>query len=290
MKIRFILLLLLSFAFVSQGQMTNFSVTGTLSYENVGLIYYPPDYATATTKKYPLVIFHAGTGVSGNRETLRTHDGLPNLINSGIYPINIVSPKDGQTYSFIAIAGQSGSSNDDIRAIEYMLSQGIRIDTNKVYITGVSAGGQNIVDWLTNHHPNWDYNGVSQPEALAKYVSAVAPFSGPYYMNFSLSYSNASTIQAHGIKFWLARNQGDGIAGDGPDRTADTLNAYTDPDVATFTEFTNFTGHSGNWSYMMNPNNDVAPGGKNMYEWFLTYTKDKSITKRLRLRAKIKSL
>src|ERR1700733_10976084 len=125
---------------VDQYPMSQF---GDLTY---GLTYLPPSYAANPTKKYPLIIFlhgtgEAGTGVAGLNTLIGA--ALPQRIAQGLDP-SAVNPLDGQTYEFIVVSPQAASWSYNYDAVKYILPNVLsryHVDLNRIYLTGLSAGG-----------------------------------------------------------------------------------------------------------------------------------------------------
>lgn len=110
------------------------------------LLYLPTDYE-ASDKKYPLVLFLHGSGERGNDIELVKRHGPPKLVEEGKeFPFVLVSPQcpDGtrwnyQTHALIALLDE--------------LESKYRIDKNRIYVTGLSMGGQGT--WtLALNQPN----------------------------------------------------------------------------------------------------------------------------------------
>ncbi|HEY0355812.1 MAG TPA: T9SS type A sorting domain-containing protein [Flavisolibacter sp.] len=109
-----------------------------------GWLYLPADYSTSTTK-YPVVIYYHGLGEAGTDPNLLLGNGIPKLIANGMRPDNITNPVDGKKYSFIVLSLQHWSWSPDPAWLPFnlqWLKQNYRVDTNRVYVTGMSAGGQ----------------------------------------------------------------------------------------------------------------------------------------------------
>lgn len=132
--------------------------------------YLPGGYQT-TTKLYPLLIFLHGKYERGDGTSSLTvlnkviKLGIPKLIKEGKwkpkYPMVVVSPQ---------FHGTTGNANnwgggDPIHLktfIQYMISN-YRIDPKRIYLTGLSHGGNGIYDYLTK-----------EPDAT-NYIAAAAP-------------------------------------------------------------------------------------------------------------------
>src|SRR5437763_13506878 len=118
---------------------------GTPTY---GLTWLPTDYSS-TKEKYPLIIFlhgsgEGGDGVGGLWNLVKY--GLPMMIANGFNP-EAVSPTDGKNYKFIVVSPQAPSVAHWSYAwgsVQWVLQDVMsryRIDPNRIYVTGISAGG-----------------------------------------------------------------------------------------------------------------------------------------------------
>ena len=119
---------------------------GTMSQ---ALRWLPDDY-NSTTKKYPLLIFLHGSGEGSSAnisEVLGT--SLPQLISQGLRPYGIDS-LTGDTVKYIVICPHAAYSYwsyqyIQVKPILQFIEANYRVDTNRVFLTGLSAGGYG--DW-----------------------------------------------------------------------------------------------------------------------------------------------
>lgn len=100
------------------------------------LTYLPNDYLQ---KKYPLVIFLHGSSLVGNDLNKLKQYGLPKEVEKG------------RSFDFIAVSpqcpsGKLWSSEDWFGPLYEELLEKYPIDTNRVYLTGVSMGGGGVFD------------------------------------------------------------------------------------------------------------------------------------------------
>src|SRR5690606_12194309 len=98
----------------------------------------------SSAKKYPLILFIHGIGELGNGKSdlpnmLRA--GLPRLINRKMFPPSFES--GGHHYSFIVLAPQfkKWPSPEEVKGVLTYALKNYRIDTTRIYITGLSMGG-----------------------------------------------------------------------------------------------------------------------------------------------------
>lgn len=122
----FLIVLILLFPIASYGQV---KVKAKYDY----LLYLPKDYSSET-KKYPLLIYlHGGSQKGNDLNKLKTY-GLPYLIDKG------------QNFDFIIASPQCPenkywSTENWFDSLYSDLIMRYRIDTNRVYCTGISMGG-----------------------------------------------------------------------------------------------------------------------------------------------------
>ncbi len=105
-----------------------------VSYQNA-VIYYPANYSKA--KKYPLVIFTHGIGEAGTNVNELYRTGLPRVLKNGYRP----------SFDFIMVAPQSRSFSASVNWLPGILEaaqERWNIDENRIYLTGLSAGGKSI--------------------------------------------------------------------------------------------------------------------------------------------------
>lgn len=98
----------------------------------------PAGYDANQDQKWPLVIFLHGSGESGTDLSLLQRNGLPKLVAEGQhFPFILVSPQAPTDY---LLGTQIIEVLDEI-ALKY------RVDTDRVYLTGLSMGGNST--WFT---------------------------------------------------------------------------------------------------------------------------------------------
>ena len=111
--------------------VVNIQTVGTY---NVNAVIYTPQNYSPSTKKYPLVIFSHGTGEAGTDINLLYNTGLPYVLKNGYKPF----------FDFIMIAPQRSSYSfppDWLPGILKDAQKRFPIDTTRIYLTGLSAGG-----------------------------------------------------------------------------------------------------------------------------------------------------
>ena len=131
-------LLLLFFAMLSGCRDTPTLISGrqelrvseTLEY----FLYYPPGYWEETDQKFPLLLFLHGGGESGASLELVRKNGLPKLVSEGAeFPFLILAPQNPHKKKWW-----------NVRAVMALLENVVadnRVDRSRLYLTGLSRGG-----------------------------------------------------------------------------------------------------------------------------------------------------
>ncbi len=114
--------------------------TNRLSY----LLYLPKEYSAESTQRFPLVLFLHGSGERGTNVQLVAVHGPPKQTREGkTFPFVLVSPQcpPDQRWEPAVLA-----------ALLDEVEKGVRIDTHREYVTGLSMGGYG--SWaLAAHYP-----------------------------------------------------------------------------------------------------------------------------------------
>jgi predicted esterase len=224
--------------------------------------YLPQGYSSGNTR-YPLIVFLHGVGELGNGGSdLPTvlRNGPPALISQGRFPASFTV--NGKTSSFIVISPQfvAWPTNDDVDdVIEYAL-QNYRVDTGRVYLTGLSMGG----------FATWAY--ASDPDN-AKMLAGLVPIAGGQLPNGQTS---AGAIAKANLPVFAAANLNDPTV---PSiNTIDNINLINSivPSInpTALDTIYNASGHGG-WSVTYDPTIPMH-NGLNIYEWMLQYTRNAS--------------
>ena len=119
------------------------------------LIYLPKDYDARSKKRWPLMLFLHGAGERGTNIAKVAVHGPPKLVRQGRdFPFIIVSPQcpTGERWD-----------NDVLLALLDEVEEKYKVDTSRVYLTGLSMGG----------YGTWSL-GLTHPERFA----AIAPICG----------------------------------------------------------------------------------------------------------------
>ena len=233
--------------------------------------YLPKGYSSDTSKKLPLLICLHGIGQVGNGTTdlpgLLTY-GPAMMINNGTFPASFVV--DGQTFTMIIITpqlNQVGMFPLDIDSmIEYCKAK-YRIDTNRIYLAGLSFGSANI----------WHYAGFS-PATASKITAMVSmcAWTTPDN-NYQVTPQEAQTIGAANIKIWETHCYNDPTAFFSWSVSQADMVSNSSPAPNPLPKLTSFNSASHDaWTTTYDPT--YKESGLNIYQWMLHYEKGKTST------------
>lgn len=211
-------------------------------------LYRIPDQTTA---KYPVIIFMHGTGENGNVEDslykiLRY--GPPWLIAQGTN-LQAVNPTNGQLVKFISIALQNPTWSAEITDVMFALKNDPafkeRVDWRGVYVTGLSAGGQNCM------------NSLLTSQNITDSIRAIVPMSSAGANWTNISWARHKPVWAfHGLT----------------DQVAPYQNTQRFCDSVPGSKWTKLPNGHGPWNpyYSMNYRETIAGISMNIYEWMLS--------------------
>jgi len=236
-----------------------------------GLLYLPKSFYSDTTKKYPTIVFSHGLGHQANpttqltAETLLPKNGLPQLIKDGTVTPVYIDPGDGKEYEFIVVSLEGDFGAPLAAFSEFAVNNDSliskRIDRNALYLTGLSAGGGEVFNW------------VLTSKAFAKEVAAIVPMSSVYWataLENNFAYPNDDSV-----KVWAFH---------GPnDATTSYAASKTFTDKVKGSRLTPLPVSHSNWNSIYNglyKENFVVNGvtkSLNIYEWMLWNRKNRPV-------------
>lgn len=196
----------------------------------------PSDYGT---QKHPLIIFLHGIGERGNGTTQInnvTANAIPKFCAAGASMRFTVG---GQTSSFVVLSPQlsAGIGAWPTWYVKDMIAYAkanLQIDTNRIYVTGLSLGGGGV----------WQYAFESSQNAKA--VAAIAPVCGTDYGDDPNACARAG---GEHLPIWAFHAQDDGTVGVGATQHVQAYIWWCNPQYTPRPRFTYYKsgGHSGAW-------------------------------------------
>lgn len=250
------------------------------------MIFLPPDYfdAGSATKKYPVMFAFHGSGqadsdgsgtqindtvkvlddgwiknISNNGSTSYTHEGTTKTLGTDVPTANDING-NSRTLIIIAIQAQSYGVNPSWfpNAFSDVTGRlGLRMDTSMVYLYGYSAG-------------NWAATGIitkNTDTTFNRYISAIVVNSGA--TQDLTPHSDFKKIADRMIPTFLFAGVNDATYYGHMDKERDTINFYSNPDVAIFDSVPG-QGHSGFSSNTLNSKTWTKLGGTNIITWMMT--------------------
>ncbi len=218
------------------------------------LISLPDDY-TSTAERYPLIIFLHGYGEIGNSVTQLSNllkQGLPLVISKG-GKIQAVNPLDGKLYKFIVISVQHHGWTTPAENIDFMvgdLPTKYRIDKDRIYLSGLSAGGQGVIQ------------AVTYSQSLTSKLAAIVPMSPSAPDDKVLK--NFTFFAVPKLDAWFFSGKYDpGNYTSNAKRYSDSINKYNPGGSSVYL----YNGGHDGWANIYDPNFRVD--GKSIYEWML---------------------
>ncbi len=226
--------------------------------------YLPKGYNPSASQTYPVILFfhgvgEVGTGSTGDLKKILDNP-IPKTLAAGTFPASFTV--NGQTSSFIIISPQfKGWPTDaDVDAVVQYTIKNYKVDTGRVYLTGLSMGGSAV----------WSYACNFQ---YASKIAAIVPCSGGTYWQ---GLAGAQAMAAAHLPVLAATNQTDPIAV--AQTTIDDVNLLNslNPTPRAILEVYPVNGHDS-WSLTYDANQKIY-NGMNVYQWMLTNTRNKPST------------
>ncbi len=215
-----------------------------------------PAHYQQSAKTYPLLISLPGGGQSGNggiELPYVLNDGVAQLIAAKLFPANV--QVNGSNFSFIVLSPQFSSypsSNEIASFIDYA-RKNYRVDTSRMYMTGLSMGGIVTTEFA-----------AAYPSLLA----AIVPMSG--VLEPQNAAPKCAAIASAKLPVWVFHNTNDpGINASLPRNFVAMINSNNPAVPARLTLFDASVHDS--WTAAINPSFKEA--NKNIYEWMLQYTR-----------------
>lgn len=253
----------------------------------------PVDYETNPTRKYPLLVYLGGTGEmfqAANSNTVELCPALywsmPSRINSGQFPNEVVY--NGTSYSYFVVMpfALTGDSHfwdpiDPFAMIDYVLTHYPgRIDVNRIYLTGMSRGTENIMRTMSQNINN--ARRIAAAFIVANCYSS-DPAATPDVPGRKAALANGG-VHIWGISCTLdqicnpldMQNWVNGVNAIKPGQALYT--GYTDPPPPSTIVYCpgGFAGYhyAWNYAYSQDENRPAATGGKNPYEWMIQFSQN----------------
>lgn len=263
MKNRLLIVVML-IGMAASAQQTAKSLTGANNVQIGFYEYKPTDYSANPNTKYPLMIFLHGIGERGNGTTELsrvTGIGVPRYIQDGE---KMTFTWNGKTETFLVLSPQLSNNYGWWQPfyVEEMIKyakQNLRIDTNRIILTGLSLGGGGV----------WGYAAGSLTNA--KKLAAIAPVCGTCQNVNWCNISNAN------LPTWGFHAQDDGTVPSSCTSGAVTaINNCSGPVKA----YASIWPTGQHWIWDRAFDRGYSNQNPNVFEWFLAQDKSQAPNKR----------
>lgn len=228
--------------------------------------YLPEGYDQAAAGSVPLLIFLHGSDErgNGNSELNRVLAwGMPKQQNAGTWHHNFI----GLSPQWLGANDDNYYRPEDLKSLITYAKTNYKVDPNRIYITGVSAGTWLLMYYLQNYPTNHE-------------VAASVILSGNAYVE----YTDPALIAAANSPIWMMSNISDPLVPWSTNslpnisviNTRNGINAVTPGMVEKLTGFVNST-HTGTWdgiydsSLIGTASASYDQFDESIYEWFLNH-------------------
>lgn len=271
---RLILIAVLLAGLASEAQVNHLIITVATGTSSTvpALLRLPNWYTDSTTKKFPLIVFGHGAGQAGTNlasiYNSSTAGGPAYFIENGGWPETFTNPAGG-TDQFIVVSPQANNSwflsGDQINyTVKYMVDN-YRIDTSRIYLMGLSAGGDGMYQYIT--HQNVAQTSWTQSRFFKIRAAVIMN-----QASNSPDQTRANVAVADSTFVWGFGDQINDVHGV-KTQTLTTLMNNTRPGIAKFTG--NADGYTGGhccWNTYLNPTYTATKWGSSMSVYqFLLY-------------------
>jgi hypothetical protein len=249
----------------SQGDQTAITVPITSYSTAQALLHKPNDYAT-TTVKYPLIVFLHGSGEAGTNLSLiynsSSAGGPAYFIAQNQWPASFIV--GGVTYKPIVLSPQNNGWSISTTSLNYILNfmvANYRVDANRIYLTGLSAGGEGVVGDAS--HYDIETGLTINPTYKAAAIVPMSAATGTPLPSWG------KTTVGDSIRVWGFGSCPADIHGENTKAYVDYVNAAK----AGYGMFTNYPGGHCCWNTYYNPKWKDPITGLTIWEWLLTNTR-----------------
>lgn len=259
-----ILLVLISSTLFGQIRQSTINVRIDSTHTRPALLALPDSYS-GSQGRYPLILFLHGFDEAGQElSKIYRNDnagGPAWFIANRKWPASFLNPADGQRYQFIVCSPQSGTYSISSTQIPYILSDVMktyRIDSSRIYITGITAGGDGVISYAAKL-------GVTpriKPAAIVPMSAAINPPQQAW----------ARTMVEDEVKVWAFGSDPADLYG----KMTHSLLNFVEGVQPSAGHFTNYEGGRCCWNRFYDPEyrEDIDGKKMNIYEWMLQYKRE----------------
>jgi predicted peptidase len=216
-----------------------------------------PALYDSTTKKYPVLVFIHGSGQFGDGAAdlykILT-DGPPKLLKDSTFPPDFVV--NGQHFSFITLIPQfrGDPSVADLKTFLDDVLKAYRTDGTRIYISGLSMGARLTASYAASYAPQ---------------ITGIVPFAGALFYDLA---KNCQFMADSKLAVWGFHNEPDQVISVAESKNFVTcINSFNPAIPARITIFPTSDAYMKHDAWTIPTNPAYREGGKNIYEWMLSY-------------------
>jgi hypothetical protein len=249
----------------SQGDQTAIAVPISSYSTAQALLHKPDDYAT-TSIKYPLIIFLHGAGEAGTNLSLIYNNssagGPAYFIAHNLWPPSFLV--GGVNYKPIVLSPQNNGWSISTTSLNFIMNfmvANYRVDPNRIYLTGLSAGGEGVVGDAS--HIDIETGLPVNPTYKAAAIVPMSAACGTPAPGWG------KTTVADSIRVWGFGSTASDVHGGNTKTYVDYVNTAKPG----FGSFTDYAGGHCCWNTFYNPKWRDPISGLTIWEWLLSNTR-----------------
>ncbi|HSB91567.1 MAG TPA: alpha/beta fold hydrolase [Flavitalea sp.] len=219
-----------------------------------------PSNYDSSSEQYPVIIFLHGAAQLGNGrgELGRTlYYGAMQMIKDSMMPVSFSSREGEFTYLYFAPQFKTLFSVEDLNTFVDYVSSNYRISKNRIYLLGLSMGGRLACQYAARY---------------GERIAAVVSMAGGL-KNDPARPELASKIASSNVAVWAIHNNKDQMVETENSITLISLLQKNNPEMEARLTLLSPMGASNHDAWTRACKLDFREDGKNIYEWFLEYSK-----------------
>ena len=235
-------------------------VTKSIAPEIGGFYQALPSNYDSSSEQYSVIIFLHGAAQLGNGrgELSRTlYYGAMKMIKDSTMPVTFNHENTDYTYLYFAPQFKTTFSVDDLNTFIDYVSSNYRISKNRIYLLGLSMGGRLACQYAAR-------NG----DRIAAIVSMAGGLK-----NDAARPELAADLAASNVAVWAIHNNKDQMVETENSTTLISLLKKNNPEMEARLTLLSPMGAANHDAWTRACKLEFREDGKNIYEWFLNYSK-----------------